>query len=277
MNASHISLTVLAQQSGTGFTNASACRLANIAMASLVASNPSRYAGFAVLPMANPAAAIAELRFATQNLSLVGSMIWNHLPNGTYYDGAAYVGFWAEVEALGKPVYLHPVAPSADISRTLFAGNYASSTAGKLGTNSWGWHVDVGTHILRLYAAGTFTRFPKLKLIIGHNGEGLAQFIDRVDSTGLGAEKSANQTFDSVWRTNIWATTSAFFTVRQFEMLRQVMPLERIMFSVDYPFSTFAQGWGFVRELAEKKVLTDREMNGFAFGNARGLLGLRVG
>jgi len=243
MDAAHISLTVLSQSPGTGVNNASACHAANIAMVSLVAAKPDRYAGFAILPMSNPVAAAAELRFATQELKLVGAMIWNQLPNGTYYDGEAYAPFWSAAKELGTPIYIHPVAASADVTKTLFTGTYAPSTAGRLGTNSFGWHVDVGNHVLRLYASGAFKRWPKLKIVIGNNGEGLAMFIDRVDNTNLGAEKSRDQTFDNVWRTNIWTTTSAFFTVRQFQMLRQVMPLERIMFFVDYPFSTFAQGW----------------------------------
>ncbi|KAF2829504.1 hypothetical protein CC86DRAFT_286722 [Ophiobolus disseminans] len=275
MNAAHISLTVLSQSSGTGVNNASACRAANMALSALVANNTKRYACFAVLPMSNPTAAATELRFAIRELKMRGAMIWNHLPNGTYFDSEAYTPFWAAAQELAAPIYIHPVAPSPDIAKVLFAGNYAASTAGKLGTNSWGWHVDVGNHVLRLYAAGVFKRFPNLKIIIGHNGEGLAQFIDRVDSTALGSEK-AGATFDSVWRTNVWVTTSAFFTVRQFQMLRQVMPLERIMFSVDYPFSTFLQGWEFVRELAEQRVLSEREMDGFAFGNAVRLLGLEL-
>jgi predicted TIM-barrel fold metal-dependent hydrolase len=142
--------------------------------------------------------------------------------------------------------------------------------AGRLGTNSWGWHVDVGTHVLRLYSAGLFDRFPKLKSIIGHNGEGLPMFIDRIDSTGL----RNDTTFDRVWRTNIWSTTSAFFTVRQFAQLRQVSPVERVMYSVDYPFSTNTDGWAFVEKLAQAQVLSDAEMHLFAWKNAEALLKL---
>lgn len=37
------------------------------------------------------------------------------------------------------------------------AGTYDQpQTAGRFSTNSCGWHVDVGTHILRLYSAGVF-------------------------------------------------------------------------------------------------------------------------
>ena len=173
-------------------------------------------------------------------------------------------------QELDVPLYLHPAAPTADIASKLFAGNYPAAVAGRLGTNSWGWHVDVGTHVLRLYSAGLFDRFPKLKMIIGHNGEGLPMFIDRIDSTGL----RNDTTFGRVWSTNIWSTTSAFFTVRQFDQLRQVSPVERIMYSVDYPFSTNTDGWAFVEKLAQEQVLTDAEMDMFAWKNAETLLKL---
>jgi predicted TIM-barrel fold metal-dependent hydrolase len=147
-------------------------------------------------------------------------------------------------QKLDVPIYLHPAAPTAEISKQLFAGNYPASTAGRLGTNSFGWHVDTGLHVLRLYSAGLFDRYPKLKMIIGHNGEDLPMFIDRIDSTGL----RNGTTFDKVWNTNIWSTTSAFFTVRAFQQLRQVSPIERIMYSVDYPFSSMTDGVGVRRK-----------------------------
>jgi hypothetical protein len=57
------------------------------------------------------------------------------------------------------------------------------------------------------------SRFPGLKIIIVHIDEGLAQFIDRVDSTDLGAKK-AGEKLEGVWRTNMRTTTSASFSVR---------------------------------------------------------------
>lgn len=72
-------------------------------------------------------------------------------------------------------------------------------------------------------------------------------FIDRIDSSGF----RNDTTFDKVWNTNIWTTTSAFFTVRAFQQLRQVTPIERIMYSVDYPFNNISAGYQFVQQLAE--------------------------
>ncbi|CAI9638159.1 unnamed protein product [Alternaria burnsii] len=270
MDAGHLSMQVLAQQSATGLDDPEGCRAANDAVRSAIRANSKRFAGFAVLPMSLPEEAAVELKRSVTTLGFKGAMIWNHLKDGTYYDAARFDPVFAMAQELDVPLYLHPAAPTADVASKLFAGNYPAAVAGRLGTNSWGWHVDVGTHVLRLYSAGLFDRFPKLKLIIGHNGEGLPMFIDRIDSTGL----RNDTTFGRVWSTNIWSTTSAFFTVRQFEQLRQVSPVERIMYSVDYPFSTNTDGWAFVEKLAQAQVLTDAEMDMFAWKNAETLLKL---
>lgn len=80
--------------------------------------------------------------------------------------------------------------------------------------------------------------------------------------------------FDPVRKTNVWSTTTALFIVRQFEQLRQVSPLVRIMCSVDYPFSSDTDGWAFVEKLARAQVLSDAEMDMFAWQNAGKLLKL---
>ncbi|USP76295.1 amidohydrolase 2 [Curvularia clavata] len=133
-----------------------------------------------------------------------------------------------------------------------------------------GWHVDVGTHVLWFYAAGLFDQFPKRKIIIGHNGEGLHMFIDRIDA----AELRNDTTFSRMWNTNIWIMTSGFFTFRNFEQLRQVSSIERIMYSVDYLFASTTTGWDFVTNLLRVHILSKNEMNVFAYKNAKVLLTL---
>ncbi|KAK4610583.1 Decarboxylase orsB [Fulvia fulva] len=266
----NVTLTRLAQQSASGLEDPDGCSKANDAIKKAVDANPRRFAGFAVIPMALPDQAAAELERSVKQLGFKGAMIWNHLKDGTYYDAEKFWPVFAKAQELDAPIYLHPAAASQDIFSKLYVGNYDAGTASRLGTNSWGWHVDVGLHVLRLYSAGLFDRYPKLKLIIGHNGEGLSMFIDRIDSTGL----RNDTTFNKVWNTNIWSTTSAFFTVRQFQHLRQVSPIDRIMYSVDYPYGNYTAGWQFVQALADGNVLTNRQMDMFAYGNAQKLLKL---
>lgn len=270
MDAGHLTMQVLSQQSASGLEDPEGCQKANDNILSVIKGNPKRFAGFAVLPMATPDLAVTELKRAVTQLGLKGAMLWNHLKDQTYYDSAKFDPVFAAAEQLDVPLYLHPAAPSTDVAAKLFNGNYPAAAAGKLGTNSFGWHVDTGNHVLRLYSAGLFDRFPNLKLIIGHNGESLPMFIDRIDSTGL----RNDTTFEKVWNKNIWVTTSAFFAVRQFEQLRTITPIERIMYSVDYPFSTNTDGWAFVQKLAESGTLKNEEMDSFAYKNAEKLLKL---
>ena len=178
MDAGHLSMQALAQQSASGLEDPEGCRAPNDAVRSVTVSGPIRFAGFAVLPMSLPEEAAAELNRSVTTLGFKGAMIWNDLKDGTYYDAARFDPVFAMAQNLDVPLYLHYATPTADIASKLYVGNYPTARAGKLGVTSWGWHVDVGTHVLCLYGAGLFDRFPKLKLIIGHNGEGLPMLID---------------------------------------------------------------------------------------------------
>ena len=271
MDAGHVSVQVLSQPDvGTGSEDPEGCRKANDYLRGAINAHPDRFAGFAVLPMAYPDQAAAELERSVKDLGFKGAMIWNHLKNGTYYDAPAFHPVFSTAQDLDVPIYLHPTNPTADIAAKLYAGNYNPANAALLGGSAWGWHVDVGLHVLRLYASGVFDLFPKLKLIIGHNGEGLPMFVERVESQGL----RNGTTFKEVWNRNIWCTTSGFFTVEQFRQLLQISPIERVLYSVDYPFEETTEGWGFVKELAREGVLSREEMDAFAFKNAERLLKL---
>ncbi|WP_328288273.1 amidohydrolase family protein [Streptomyces blattellae] len=82
-----------------------------------VSRRPDRFASFAALPLQDPDAAVAELRRAVGELGLVGALVNGFSQVGdaetvVYLDDSRYAGFWATVEELGVPVYLHPPTPS---------------------------------------------------------------------------------------------------------------------------------------------------------------------
>jgi predicted TIM-barrel fold metal-dependent hydrolase len=65
-------------------------------------------------------------------------------------------------------------------------------------------------------------------------------------------------------------TTSGYFTSPPFTCCREVVGLERMMYSVDYPFSSNTQG----KEYLERLQLSDDEHAAFVGGNAARVLGL---
>jgi len=69
----------------------------------------------------------------------------------------------------------------------------------------------------------------------------------------------------------VWITTSGIFTVPPFLAALQTFGIDRIMFSVDYPFAPNARGRDFLRSLALAPV----DLAKLAHGTADRLLGLR--
>ena len=249
------------------------CTKANNELALAVSKNPTRFAGFALLPMAEPTAAAAELARCVHEHGFVGTLIDNHL-QGQFYDDERFWPVFEKAQELDVPVYIHPTFASEEMMKH-YKGNYGNDVAMALSAFGWGWHVDTGLHILRLYASGLFDRFPKLKIIIGHMGELLPFQLARIfpQSARWGKHERG---LKEVWESNIWVTTSGMFSMASLACLLQTQSIEHVLYSVDYPFSPNEKGKEFVEEIQKSGLLTDNELEMFAFKNAEKLLKVKA-
>ena len=143
-------------------------REANDVLHSAVLEHPDRFAGFAALPTADPDAAVKEFaERAVNRLGFRGAVVNGHT-QGSFLDDPKYLGIFECAAALRVPIYLHPrgASPPA-VMKAYFDGYREISLA------AWGFAIDTGAHFL---AAGVcrwlFDRFPELKIILGHLGEG---------------------------------------------------------------------------------------------------------
>jgi predicted TIM-barrel fold metal-dependent hydrolase len=91
-------------------------REANDQLAAAVAAHPTRFGGFAMLPMINPAAAAFELERAVRTLGMRGAMI-NGTTNGRFLDDAGFFPVLERAVALDVPLYLHPAPPPHQYGR----------------------------------------------------------------------------------------------------------------------------------------------------------------
>jgi predicted TIM-barrel fold metal-dependent hydrolase len=276
MDAAGIDVQVLshvqpAAQGMPGADGAEAARRANDYLAATVASSGGRLAGFATLPTGSPADAAEELIRCVSSLGFVGGLINSTLgTNGLFLDDPSFDVLLSRFEALDVPLYLHPTQPPAALRAVLYDG-LAAPVAGALATNAWGWHAEAGLHTLRLAASGAFERHPGLKVIIGHCGEMIPFMLDRVDDTmprsltGLGDEMSG------YIRRQVWVTTSGMFSVPPVLCALSVLGVDRVLFSVDYPFGANRRG----RELLDKLPLAPADLAKVAGGNAAALLRLK--
>ncbi|KAI1472066.1 amidohydrolase 2 [Daldinia caldariorum] len=267
MDKGHVSYQIMSHLPGLSNFNPEGTRKANNEMAEAIRKNPSRFGGFAALPMAFPREAAAELERAVKELRLFGAMIDSHLGDMTHYDSEKFWPVFEMAVILDVPIYIHPALPPEFVQKGLYSGNYSTVAAQGLATGGWGWHQDVGLHVLKLYSAGLFARYPRLKIIIGHMGELLPIMIDRVDSTPF-FKQGVSEPFRDVWDRNIWVTAGGIFSVRTLEMVLKITKKDRILYSIDTPFGKSIDGWNYLQKLATDSSLSKEDLDMFAFGNA---------
>jgi len=215
-------------------------RRANDHLAQQIAKNSKRFKGFAALPLQDPQAAAKELTRCVRELGFCGGLVsgWSQVgtPDSTvYYDTPRYRDFWATVHELDVPFYLHP--RSAPAHQPAYEGH--SWLTGSV----WGFGSDTAIHALRLMGSGLFDEYPKLKIIVGHLGEGLPCSIWRIDnriSRTLGDKPKAKLPVGHYLRENFYITTSGNFRTQTLTEVMMEVGAERILYSVDYPFEDTA-------------------------------------
>src|SRR5579883_1848897 len=162
-------------------------RQANDQLAAAIAAHPTRFAGFATLPMINPEAAADELERAVRLPGIKGAMIGGTI-NGRFLDDPAFLPVLERAVALDVPIYIHPGVPPASVRAAYYSG-FDPAVSYALATSGWGWHNETAIHALRLILSGLFDRFPTLQIIIGHMGEMLPFMFDRINNTLTPAAK----------------------------------------------------------------------------------------
>ena len=262
-----------------GSPSAESCRAGNDELARAIAKSgqPARLAAFAVLPCSDAAESARELE-RTVSSGFVGALIDNHA-DGKHFDSGEYDVLWAQACALDVPIYLHPTWPSGKMSEA-FMGAYAEPVGISLGAAGWGWHGDVGLHVLKLFCANVFDRFPTLKIIIGHMGEMLPFMLERcydMSTRWGGGWGPHERPLRQVWDENIWITTSGAWSLAPIKCLLENTKVERIMYSVDYPFESNEKGREWFEQLEKSGLLTREQLEMVAYRNAERLLKVQVG
>jgi predicted TIM-barrel fold metal-dependent hydrolase len=213
-------------------------RRANDFLAEEVSKRPNRFQGFAALPMQDPDMAIRELERCVKDLGFVGALVngfsqVSGTSSAVYYDLPQYWPFWAAVEKLDVPFYLHPRNPlPADAQ--IYDGH-----SWLLGP-TWAFGQETAVHALRLMGSGLFDQHPGLKIILGHMGEGLPYSMWRVDHRNAWVKAppryKAKKKIVEYFNANFYLTTSGNFRTQT--MIDAILEIgaDRILFSTDWPF-----------------------------------------
>jgi len=230
-------------------------RQANDVLADHVRKRPDRFAAFAALPMQDPEAATAELTRCIRELGMVGALVNGFSQIGspdnvTYYDLPQYRPFWRAVEALDVPFYLHPRNPLPGWTK------FYEGHPWLLGPN-WAFAAETAVHAFRLIGSGLFDEFPKLKIVLGHLGEGIPVQLWRIDNRNgwmkFKHQYAAKKGVAEYFRKHFHLTTSGNFHTPSMVNVMTEMGADRVMFSVDWPFEDVGEGarWFDKAEISE--------------------------
>jgi 2,3-dihydroxybenzoate decarboxylase len=207
-----------------------------------VGAHPKRFASFAAVALQDPHAAVKETERAVKQLGFKGVLV-NGYTNvgdqntGEYLDLPKYTPFWECVESLNVPVYLHPRLPLPS-QRLIYKDH------DELLGSMWAFGAETAAHALRLITSGLFDRYPKQQLILGHLGEGLVAMMARAQRRfeyhpcGKHLDKPLTQ----YMRDNFYITTSGNFHTNTLNNVIAEVGIDRVMFSVDYPYESMAEG-----------------------------------
>jgi predicted TIM-barrel fold metal-dependent hydrolase len=243
-------------------------RDANDALADAIAKHPARLSGFAALPISAPAQAAKELERRFNDQAFAGAVINGH-QRGRYLDDKFFWPVLEAAESLGAPIYLHPTKPPKPVIEASFGG-FAPMITEMLAGPGFGWHIETAVHVLRMALGGVFDRFPKLQIVIGHMGEGLPFFMQRVDVMPIELTK-LGRPISAYLRDNLHYTFAGFNFPPTFLDLLLEVGVSRIMFSADHPYGSMAKARAFLEQIPVSAA--DRAL--IAHGNAEKLLRLR--
>ncbi len=260
-------------------------RQANDAAAAAAARYPGRFLGFATLPMRDPTASVAELERTVGEHGFVGALINGHV-DGRYLDDEFFWPVFEAAEALGVPIYLHPTLPPQPVIDAYYQG-FAPAVSSRLAVAGLGWHIDTGIHCIRLILGGVFDRFPTLQVIVGHHFEALSWMAWRTDYAFPTAETGLQRTVKEYLRENFYGgilagefagqepganDASWSLSFNAYQAMVNVVGIDRIVFTADYPFANMEAGRKFLVQMPIPPV--DKEK--IAHGNAERLLKLSM-
>ncbi len=209
---------------------------ANDTLVEAIRKYPKRYRGLAALPMQDVDEAIKEMQRCIKDLGFVGVLVNGYSQIDTadkykYLDDPEYLPFWAELEKLDVPFYMHPREPMPCNMGQIEGHPWLEGA-------SWAFGVETATHTLRLMCSGIFDKHPKLKYILGHLGECLPFCIwrcqNRINKTARGMP--AKRPLPEYMQENVWVTTSGQFHSPSLWATIMEMGADRVLFSTDTPF-----------------------------------------
>lgn len=237
----------------------------NDRLAAVVRRNPKRLAAFASLPTTDPNAAWRELDRCIEKLGYKGAII-HGMTGDLFIDDRRFWPIFEVAEKLDVPLYIHPADPHPAVIKTYF-GDFAHSHP-MFVRAAWGFTIETGTQAMRLVLSGALEKYPAMKIILGHFGEAIPFLLPRIDEAL--SRDTPMKNFRDFFTRQFYVTTSGFFSDPALLCCIQELGVDRIMFSVDWPYVSNRAGVDWIESVA----LNEPDKRKICSENAKRLLRL---
>ncbi|MBX5181482.1 MULTISPECIES: amidohydrolase family protein [unclassified Rhizobium] len=242
-------------------------RRANDLLAEAVGANPSRFQAMAALPSADADAAALELRRSVEELGCKGAVLFGRVGDKNL-DHSIFEPTFACAAELNVPLLIHPQIPQTNVRGSYYAG-FGAPIDLALSTFALGWHFEAGIQFVRLILGGIFDRYPNLQVILGHWGELVLFYLERL--VMLDRVSGLQRPFIDYVHGNLYLTASGMFNPAYLQQAVNAVGIDRILFSTDYPYQ-YRPG-GDARRFVDVLELDDVSKSKFAYRNWERLTG----
>ncbi|TPG66005.1 amidohydrolase family protein [Hymenobacter nivis] len=236
-------------------------RQTNDLVAATIARHPTRFQGFATLPTAAPAEAGPELARSVTQLGLAGAMLCGRTRDKNL-DHPDFRPLFETAARLGAPLFIHPQIPQQAVRAAYYSG-FGEAVDTAFATFGLGWHYEAGIQFVRLVLAGVFDEFPTLQIVLGHWGEVVLFYLERLNA--LARVATLHRPIADYFRQNLYVTPSGMWSPAYLQRALEIVGPERLLFSTDYPYQ-YKPG-GQARSFLEEAALPADQKALFAHGN----------
>ncbi|HXI38280.1 MAG TPA: amidohydrolase family protein [Burkholderiales bacterium] len=246
-------------------------RIQNEKLAELIGKHGERFTAFASVALQFPDLAAQQLQDGVKKYGLKGAAIGGSVA-GQEISDAKFNPFWAKVEELGVPVFIHPQADGA-------TKDMMHRFKGKNGRpdNVIGYPLETTIALSRLIFDGTLDRYPKLKIIGAHGGGFLPSYAARSDRgcptfppACPGGKHGAIKKEPSEYLKQMFYDTMVFTDEGLRHLIAEV-GVSQLMVGTDYPFPWTKTA---VDHVLNAPGLSDADKAAILEGNAAKALGL---
>ena len=210
-------------------------RLINDEVAAMVANQPKRFRGVAVLPTVDPEAMVAELHRAVKELGFLGGFVPVG-PTVKAMDHPDYEALYRTIVELDATLWLHP-------SRRPLP-EYVGESSSKY--QEWiaiGWPDDTTAAMFRIVFSGVFDRHPGIRIVTHHHGGFVPYYAARMTGIWDGFEQGGGSMNTQVTKPYIehfkkfyCDTACNEFAPKVLELAKDFFGPDRVMFGSDTPF-----------------------------------------